>query len=137
MKKMSFFLISCLIAGLIACGGNGAAPDNNPPYDIIGPETPSPVPKDSTEDYVLVVDQQGGKNDPDGDAVTFKYEFVSKSASGTFNASNASIDEVNGIFSLTWETGMAGRFITFKFWTEDPGGLTSTEFEIEFNYQSS
>lgn len=117
---------------------SSGSPENNPPYSIIGPESPQQAfkPSSTITGFQLIVSEIDGNKDPDGDDVFFKYSIESQT-SGTPEDIIAELDGETGIFSLTHTSSMAGQFVKIKFWTEDSFGLTSTAYFIDFYFESN
>ena len=93
-------------------------------------------PEPTVTDFALIIAEQNNQKDPDGDDVVFMYSYVSQIV-GTIDDIIVSLDAQTRIFSVTYDFDMHGQFAIFTFWTEDPGGLRSAEFTIEFYYEST
>lgn len=136
------FIIAFIVvisAGLVSCG-TPTAPGgvNSAPYDITGPGSPQQAfkPIDTVTDFPLSVDEIGGLKDPDGDIVQFRFEFVSQTVGDPADLV-VSLNSNTGVFSISYRSNMAGQFANYRFWTEDPDGLTSAKFSVQFYYESN
>lgn len=135
-KTFILFFIVLVGVGLMSCETPTSGDVNQAPYNIIGPTVLQLVPYTpiTSINVTLVVDQASGLDDPDGDSVTYNYELVSTTIPlGNQHLISASWSSA-GIINLSWDENLQDEEIIFKFWTQDPDGLQSTEFFITFKY---
>ena len=115
MKRIAYLCI--LIAGFFPIAGcwmnsSDDLSGNNPPYTVIGPSSPQDFPEDTGDrTFQLVIDEQGGKKDPDGDTVYFK--------SSTLPLWII-LDENTG--EVTVDTADSHSAEDYLFWSEDEHG---------------
>ena len=115
MKRIAYIFILIGLFFLTAgCWMNSSddTPGNCPPYAVIGPSSPQDFPEDTGDKtFQLVIDEQGGKKDPDGDTVYFKSSTL---------PSWISLDENTG--EVTVDTTDSQDAEDYLFWSEDEHG---------------
>ncbi len=132
--------IAFVLIGMVSCNNPAVStpdfetlitnPDNDTPYPILGPGSlnVSKPPGDSTID--LIVDTQGGLNDPDGDEVTFHYSIAYQDM-GTAADIIVDISNVSGVGLLTVThpgSVLYDEYVLLNLWTMDTSGQVSTVF---------
>jgi len=120
--KKIFFLASFL-ALLLLFGGCflGGAPVNSKPYPVIAPFASKQYAEDSgNQTFQLLIDEQDGKKDPEGDEVYFRF-----SPMGT---GWVTVDENTGI--VTIDTVDSHGAQDFQFWSEDARGADTQDSAV-------
>lgn len=115
MKQIAQLCVLIVVFFLTAgCWMNSSddPPGNSPPYAVIGPSSPQDFPEDTGDKtFQLVIDEQDGKKDPDGDTVYFKSSTLPLWIS---------LDENTG--EVTVDTNDAHSAEDCLFWSEDEHG---------------
>jgi hypothetical protein len=112
-------------------------PVNRAPYNINGPGPVLFVPLAGLE-FNLLVDEQNGLKDPDGDTVVYNIKLI-KAIGEDGKSRNLTLVKINlesdtGKVSVPYDKASTGGYLIADFWTRDPAGLTSSPYQITFYY---